>query len=254
MCYSLTNVLIGSSVTNIGSSAFASCPNLLGVYFLGNAPHADLTVFAGDNLVTIYYLPGATGWDVHFAGLTAVLWNPPAPPVAPPYTYITNSDNTITITGCTGGGDVTIPDTINGLSVTSIGNGAFQNNSSLTSITIPAGVTNLGGSAFSGCTNLTGIYFLGDAPGADLTVFAGDNRATIYYLPGTAGWSSSFDGLLAEVQNPLAPEGDFTYTTDNNMIIITGYTGAGGAIGIPGMITTCRSSASGTERSNTTAT
>ena len=50
-----------------------------------------------------------------------------------------------------------------------------------------------------------GIYFLGDAPGADLTVFTGDNRATIYYLPGTAGWSSSFAGLIAEVQNPTGP-------------------------------------------------
>ena len=68
-------------------------------------------------------------------------------------------------------------------------------------------------------------------------MFAGDNRATIYYLPGTTGWSSPFDGLLAEVQNPVAPARDFTYTTINGAIIITGYTGAGGDIGIPRKIT-----------------
>ena len=51
------------------------------------------------------------------------------------------------------------------------------------------------------------------------------------------GWSSSFDDLLAELQNPVAPAGDFTYTTINSAIIITGYTGAGGDIGIPGTIT-----------------
>jgi hypothetical protein len=233
-CESLINVLIGNRVTQIGDWAFEDSGSPLTVVCLGNAPNADWTVFDGDNPVTIYYLPDTTGWDVPFAGLTAVLWTAPVPPVPLTYTYITNSDNTITITGCTGGGgDVTIWDIINGLTVTGIANGAFQHNSSLTSITIPAGITNLGSAAFADCTNLTGIYFLGNAPSPDVTVFAGDNRATIYYPPGATGWSSPFDGLLAEVQNPVAPAGDFTYTTINGAIIITGYTGAGGAIGIP---------------------
>jgi hypothetical protein len=233
-CYNLTNVLIGKSVSNIGDWAFEDSGSPLTVVCLGNAPQADSTVFAGDDPVTIYYLPDTTGWDVPFAGITAVLWTAPVPPVPLTYTYITNSDNTITITGCTGGGgDVNIGDMINGLTVTGIANGAFQHNHSLTSITIPAGVINLGSAAFADCTNLTGIYFLGNAPSPDVTVFAGDNRATIYYPPGATGWSSPFDGLLAEVQNPVAPAGDFTYTTINGAIIITGYTGPGGDIGIP---------------------
>ena len=54
----------------------------------------------------------------------------PAVVQAQDYTYTTNDDNTITITGYTGpGGDVTIPSSIlvNGVSlpVTSIGNKAF---------------------------------------------------------------------------------------------------------------------------------
>ena len=52
------------------------------------------------------------------------------------YTYITNS-GTITITGYTGpGGDVTIPDRINGLPVTSIGAYAFYGCTNLISVTI----------------------------------------------------------------------------------------------------------------------
>ena len=232
-CGSLANVMLGHSVTNIGDWAFAYCYNLQAVDCLGNAPNVDWTVFTGDT-ATIYYLPDTTGWSSHFGGLTAVLWTAPVPMVPFIGTYITNNDNTITITGYTGGGgDVTIGDMINGLTVTGIANGAFQHNHSLTSITIPAGVINIGSAAFADCTNLTGIYFLGDAPGADLTVFTGDNHATIYYLPGAMGWSSSFDGLLAELQNPVAPAGDFTYTNINGAIIITGYTGAGGDIGIP---------------------
>src|SRR5450830_1721029 len=74
------------------------------------------------------------------------------------YTYTTNSDNTITITGYTGsGGAVTIPSTINGLPVTSIGNGAFAGFTSLASVTIPNGVTSIGNSAFYYCSGLTSV-------------------------------------------------------------------------------------------------
>ena len=63
-----------------------------------------------------------------------------------------------TVTGYTGaGGVVTMPETINGLSVTSIGQSAFQNKTSLTSVTIPNSVTNIGQSAFQSCTKLTSL-------------------------------------------------------------------------------------------------
>jgi len=53
--------------------------------------------------------------------------------------------------------DVVIPDSYNGFPVTEIGNWAFQNQISLTSITIPNSVTYIGRNAFSGCTGLTKI-------------------------------------------------------------------------------------------------
>ncbi len=73
------------------------------------------------------------------------------------YTYTTDN-GTITITGYTGpGGDVTIPSTVNGLPVTSIGNYAFYNNTSMTSVTIPDSVTYIGYSAFWDCFSLTSV-------------------------------------------------------------------------------------------------
>jgi hypothetical protein len=72
------------------------------------------------------------------------------------FTYTTNND-TITITGYNGpGGAVTIPSTIFGLPVTSIGYEAFSFRATLTSITIPDSVTFIGGSAFQG-TGLTSV-------------------------------------------------------------------------------------------------
>ena len=45
------------------------------------------------------------------------------------------------------------------------------------------------------CTSLTGVYFQGNAPSlAGSSVFDGDNHATVYYLPGTTGWGSTFGG------------------------------------------------------------
>ncbi|MFZ0829383.1 MAG: leucine-rich repeat domain-containing protein [Verrucomicrobiia bacterium] len=74
------------------------------------------------------------------------------------FTFITNGDNTITITGYTGsGGGVTIPDTINGLWVTTIADGAFDYSVTQTNITIPDTVTNIGIFAFANCVSLTAI-------------------------------------------------------------------------------------------------
>ena len=76
--------------------------------------------------------------------------------------YYTTTNDIITITGYTGAnGDVTIPDripdTTNGLPVTSIGDWTFWNCSSLTSITIPNSVTSIGDGAFCRCSNLRSV-------------------------------------------------------------------------------------------------
>jgi hypothetical protein len=84
------------------------------------------------------------------------------------FTYTTNAGGTsITITGGPGGA-VNIPGSINGLTVTSIGEQAFggywaeggiyfQPNVLLTSVTIPGSVTNIGDFAFYYCSDLTQV-------------------------------------------------------------------------------------------------
>jgi hypothetical protein len=142
------------------------------------------------------------------------------------FTFTTNNGS-ITITGYTGSGaTVTIPDTIDGLPATSIGDSAFSYCSNLTSVTIPNSVTNIGSAAFHSCTSLRGVYFLGNAPSVSSSVFDGADNTTIYYLPGTTGWGTPFGGR----PTVLLP---YTYTTDNGTITIWGYTGSVGAVEIP---------------------
>ena len=74
------------------------------------------------------------------------------------YQYEILTDGTVSITKYNGSSeDISIPGTINGKSVTSIGDEAFGTCTSLTSITIPESVTNIGEAAFVSCTSLTSI-------------------------------------------------------------------------------------------------
>jgi hypothetical protein len=164
---------------------------------------------------------------------------------------------TITITGYTclaPAASVTIPNTINGMlvtkigdslfayygnltnvtipsSVTSIGEGAFLR-TGLTSVTIPARVTYIGGGAFYECMSLTNVYFQGSAPSlGDEYVFYGD-PVTIYYLSGATGWgATTYGGRPAVLWNPKVPTSDasfgvrtnqfgFTITGTSNLFIV----------------------------------
>jgi hypothetical protein len=267
-CSALTTVTIPASVTSIGSYCFQDCTSLTQADFQGDAPlvdgweagSADSSVFSGET-GTVYYVALTAGWDTTFGGwLTATLNNPAAD-----FTYVTNN-GAVTITGYVGaGGNVTIPDTLNGYPVTSIGANAFLNVSGmtnvvfgsgvtsigdhafdscsgLTSVTIPASVTNLGTFAFENCVNLSQAFFQGNAPwvdggagSVDSTVFGGES-GTAYYLTGMNGWGATYGGwpTASSGYNPAA---DFTFYTNVNAITITGYTGTNSNISIPAAIT-----------------
>jgi hypothetical protein len=245
-CSNLTGAVMPQSVASIGAGAFGNCSSLTGIYFQGNAPGAASNAFSGDPNMTAYYMPGTSGWGLQFAGVATTLWT------FPDYNYTAN-DGAVTIVRYTGsGGAVTVPEMINGLPVTGIEDLSFFECTALTAVTIPANitdipadafyycanlanvtisssVTNIEDDAFAGCFNLTAVYFLGNAIAADPAAFFGDNKALIYYLPGTTGWGATFDGC----PTALLP---FVYTTSNGAITITQYAGTSNNVSIPATI------------------
>jgi hypothetical protein len=82
----------------------------------------------------------------------------PSRPSLDDLTY-TTTDGKVTIIGCrkAATGELIIPNTIDGIPVTSIGDYAFRECTGLTSITIPDSVTSIGNSGFEDCTSLTSI-------------------------------------------------------------------------------------------------
>jgi len=72
--------------------------------------------------------------------------------------------------------------------VANIGNYAFSGCTRLTNIVLPKSVVSVQSSAFAGCSNLEGVFFAGNAPTFGSYVFDHAFFATVYYLPGTAGW------------------------------------------------------------------
>jgi hypothetical protein len=106
---------------------------------------------------------------------------------------------------------------------------AFWNNDRLTGLEIPAGVTSIGGEAFY-CLALTNIYFRGNAPVCDYLGSVG-SAASAYYIPGTAGWSSTYHGI------PTRPWIQFSYTTNaSNTITLSQYTGVSGKVVLPATV------------------
>ncbi len=78
---------------------------------------------------------------------------------------------------------VIIPNTIDGTAVTSIGNQAFYNCSSLTSITISNKVTSIGNQAFSHCSSLTSITIPNKVTSIGIGIFQSCSSLTSITLP-----------------------------------------------------------------------
>ena len=100
------------------------------------------------------------------------------------FEYEVNDNGTIGIAKYTGNEtNVTIPETIEGKKVTSIGGAAFFWCESLTQITIPDSVTSIGGFAFEDCSSLQEITIPNSVTSIGDSAFAGCKALTQIVIP-----------------------------------------------------------------------
>ena len=208
-CTSLTSVTIPSSVTTIGSGAFKDCTSLIIYCEASSKP---------------------SGWDSS--------WNVSDRPVVWDYdkfAYNVSGANA-TITGFTGTAtELYIPSTIDGYTVTKIGDSAFKNCTSLTSVTIPSSVTAIGQSAFRGCTSLTSVTIPSSVTTIGSGAFKDCTSLTIYCEAPSkpSGWDSNWNYSDRPVVWGYDNDVEFTYTVSGTNATITGVTGTATELDIP---------------------
>ena len=158
-CYFLTNILIPEGVTRIGKYAFWNCCSLtnisipdsvisIGEGFLFLCDQVNSISISNDN--KYYKLLNGDLYSADGKTLIKCLNQESRDKFIIPYGVKRVGERAFS--DCVSLTSITIPD-----SVTSIGSGAFYGCGSLTSINIPDGVTSIGRSAFSGCRSLTSI-------------------------------------------------------------------------------------------------
>lgn len=222
-CQDLESITLPASLKTIESSAFSYCLNLSEIRLPTSLKAIQSYVFDGcSSLETVFYDGSLAQWSrintsngfLGYSSPSLVMGdytaqfipvkdeNDPNPP-----------QKTVTITKYTGTeSTVILPSTINSWPVTKIGEDALKDNTTITSVTIPASVTEIGSNAFAGCTNLTSVNYEGDW--SNLTIQSGNPA-------------------VEDAAN--APLFDFAFTPDNTAVIVTNYkyNGAAADVTIP---------------------
>jgi hypothetical protein len=226
----LTGVIPGSGVTTIRESAFEWCTSLTGIHLPASVTTIEDFAFYHCDGILSFTVSAGNGF---FSDRDGVLFDKDQStlilfPAGRPGNYII-PDSVATIGdyaffNCDGLSSLDIPDSVTTIgnrafydldgvtrlaipdSVTSIGERAFNSCSSLATVIIGRNVATIGDQAFWWCYELTRVHFTGDAPDSSALQFYGSNQATVYYLPDTSGWGSTFAGRPTVLWNPHISE------------------------------------------------
>ena len=220
-CQDLESITLPASLKTIESSAFSSCRKLSEIKLPTSLKAIQSYVFDDcSSLETVFYYGSLEQWSKINVAKGFLGYSCPSL-VTDDYTaqFISVKDEndpdpppkTVTITKYTGKeSTVILPSTINSWHVTKIGEDAFQDNTTITSVTIPANVTEIGSNAFAGCTNLTSVNYEGDW--SNLTIQSGNPAVE--------------DAANAQLF-------DFEFILNNTAVVVISYNGTAADVTIP---------------------
>ena len=143
---SLSEIVIPSSVTSIGNSAFSDCSSLSEVVIPSSVTRIGDSVFWYCRTLSDIVIPSS----VTRIGDSAFFYCSSLSNIVIPSSVTSIGDSAFFY--CSSLSEVVIPS-----SVTSIGNSAFSNCSSLSEVVIPSSVTSIGDCAFSNCSSLSEV-------------------------------------------------------------------------------------------------
>lgn len=214
-CTALSEVTFPASLKTIEKGAFIGCRKLSEVKLPVSLTAIEVYVFDScSSLETVFYYGSLAQWSQintsnDFLGDSCpslVMGDYTAqfiPVEDNPYDY--PPPKTVTITKYTGTeSTVILPSTISGWPVTKIGEDALKDNTTITSVTIPASVTEIGSNAFAGCTNLTSVTYGGDW--SNLTIQSGNPAVE------DAAKDAANEQLF-----------DFEFILNNTAVVVTNY-------------------------------
>ena len=218
----LTSITIPNSVTSIGTRAFYNCSGLTSITIPNSVTSIGYYAFygcSGLTSVTIGNSVTSIGHDAFYncSGLTSVTINSNNL-ISKTYT---SSNNFTTIFGSQ------VKEYILGDDIKSIGNYAFYNCSSLTSITIPNSVTSIGGYAFSGCSGLTSVTIPNSVTSIGERVFNGCTNLTFVAIPnsvtsiGASAFHNCSNLIYVAIPNSVTSIGNFAFSNCSGLTSVT---------------------------------